>query len=409
LEAVGDEVAVRLEVPGPRQEAVLAFPCQVLATFAGKDDGRVTLTVSGPGHGLASWSAGDGRQAHGFPVVEPSLLRPFPSPPVEFQTQPENFLAALAEAGRTAEQHGVRFWLSKVLLAGRAGQVVATDGRQLLAQNGFSFPWPDDVLVESLDVWDRRELRDPGPVAVGRSESHVFVAAGPWTFALRGEPAARFPKWSETIPKGKEVLTRWRLAQEDISTLLKALPRLPGARDERGPVTLRLGQQGVVLAQGQDTPEVEELVLAASPVEGFQLTLATDRRYLRRALQLGLTELEVVSPDRPVCCRDATRTFVWMPLSAEDAVPRKPTSTHTSKESVMSNKNDAEAGTNGATGQNPEAPPDPLTEAEALRSVLQEAQSRLGRLELALKQHRRQAKALQAAVASLRQLPPLAP
>jgi hypothetical protein len=75
----------------------------------------------------------------------------------------------------------------------------------------------------------------------------------------------------------------------------------------------------------------------------------------------------------------------------------------------MSNKNDAEAGTNGATGQNPEAPPDPLTEAEALRSVLQEAQSRLGRLVLALKQHRRQAKALQAAVASLRQLPPLAP
>ena len=47
--------------------------------------------------------------------------------------------------------------------------------------------------------------------------------------------------------------------------------------------------------------------------------------------------------------------------------------------------------------------------AEALRSQLQEVQGRLGRLMTALKQHRRQAKAVQAAVASLRQLPPLGP
>jgi hypothetical protein len=296
-----------------------------------------------------------------------------------------------------------------VLLAGKAGQVVATDGRQLLAQSGFSLPWPDDVLVESLDVWDRRELRDPGPVAVGRSDSHVFVTAGPWTFALKGEPAGRFPRWGEIIPRDKQVLTRWRLSAKDVSTLLRALPRLAGARDAHGPVTLRLGKQAVVLAQSQDTPEVEELVLAASPVDGFELTLATGRRYLLRALQLGLTELEVVSPDRPVCCRDATRTFVWMPLSAEDTVPRKPPSPNIPKESVMSTKNGVEVGPNGAGGQSPDVPPDPITEAEALRSLLQDAQARLGRLVLALKQHRRQAKALQAAVASLRQLPPLAP
>ena len=55
------------------------------------------------------------------------------------------------------------------------------------------------------------------------------------------------------------------------------------------------------------------------------------------------------------------------------------------------------------------APVDPLAEAEAVRGLLAEAQARIGRLVTALKQHRRSARALEAAVASLRQLPPLSP
>jgi hypothetical protein len=52
----------------------------------------------------------------------------------------------------------------------------------------------------------------------------------------------------------------------------------------------------------------------------------------------------------------------------------------------------------------PEPPPDPLAEAEAVRSLLQEAHARLARLLAALKHHRRQSRALEAAVASLRDL-----
>ena len=52
---------------------------------------------------------------------------------------------------------------------------------------------------------------------------------------------------------------------------------------------------------------------------------------------------------------------------------------------------------------------DPLSEAEAIRGLLSEAQSRLSRLIAALKLHKKQTRAVQAAVASLRQLPPLVP
>jgi hypothetical protein len=52
---------------------------------------------------------------------------------------------------------------------------------------------------------------------------------------------------------------------------------------------------------------------------------------------------------------------------------------------------------------------DPLAEAEAIRGLLSEARSRLSHLIASLKQQRRQARAVAAAVASIRQLPPLSP
>ena len=35
--------------------------------------------------------------------------------------------------------------LGNLQLRGRAGEIIATDGHQLLLQGGFHFPWPEDV------------------------------------------------------------------------------------------------------------------------------------------------------------------------------------------------------------------------------------------------------------------------
>jgi hypothetical protein len=54
--------------------------------------------------------------------------------------------------------------------------------------------------------------------------------------------------------------------------------------------------------------------------------------------------------------------------------------------------------------ESPERSFDPLAEAEVLRELLHDAQGRLGRLLMALKQQRRQSRAVQAAMQSLRRL-----
>ena len=53
--------------------------------------------------------------------------------------------------------------------------------------------------------------------------------------------------------------------------------------------------------------------------------------------------------------------------------------------------------------------PELVAEAEAIRAALQEAHGRMGRLLAALRLHRKQARAVEAAVASLRQLGRIGP
>jgi hypothetical protein len=145
-------------------------------------------------------------------------------------------------------------------------------------------------------------------------------------------------------------------------------------------------------------------------VEGPALRLATDRRHLRRALELGFLEVSATKNDQPLACRDGGRIFVWMPVAeppAEPPLPRRQPETSPEEQSPAMNEHTSH-GRPGPEARPAPTPEDPLAEAEAVRALLAEAQSRLARLISALKQHRRQTRAVQAAVASLRQLPPLA-
>ena len=60
-------------------------------------------------------------------------------------------------------------------------------------------------------------------------------------------------------------------------------------------------------------------------------------------------------------------------------------------------------GTNKGRAPEPAQVSDPLEEAEALRSALQEAHNRVSRLIASLRQFRKQRKVVESAVASLRQ------
>ena len=81
---------------------------------------------------------------------------------------------------------------------------------------------------------------------------------------------------------------------------------------------------------GADGP-IAEVVLRKSSVTGPAVWVVTDRIYLKRIVELGFGEIQIISPDKPLVCRDAKRIYLWMPLDKAGGVPSSggPASTST--------------------------------------------------------------------------------
>src|SRR5207253_3074735 len=77
----------------------------------------------------------------------------FPEPSASWSTGPIELLDALGVASATACDDSTRYALNGILLKGDGGAVVATDGRQLLVQQGFDLPWTGDVLIRRSPVF----------------------------------------------------------------------------------------------------------------------------------------------------------------------------------------------------------------------------------------------------------------
>src|SRR5262249_31125321 len=163
-------------------------------------------------------------------------------------------------------REGVRFAVQNLQLRGARGALVATDGRQLLVQEGFPFPWREDVLVPALGAFGCRELPQDAPVSVGKTDTHVCVEVRPWTFHLALTKAGRFPDVEHAIPARTGSVTTCRLSPEDAAFLAKALPRLPGRGDDHEPVTVDCNGRLAVRARAEGQERVTELVLSRSEV-----------------------------------------------------------------------------------------------------------------------------------------------
>jgi hypothetical protein len=432
LRARRGDVAVCCRLPGARPDGALAFRASVLAEFEGSAPGPVILESAAPGEGRARWDEGGERKELELEAATTDSVPPLPALPEQFTDLPDTFLAALQEASVTAAKASARFGVARVQLRGRRGEVVGTDGRQLLVWGGFRLPWKEDVLIPRLPVFGHRDTPFTGPVAVGRTEKDVALRVGPWTFVLAIDATNRYPQVERVIPAEAGVTSRLRLDPADAALLRQALPRLPGREDEHSPVTLELGPAVAVRARPGDGPATE-IPLPRSAASGRPVRLRTDRAYLRRAAQLGFTELWVTAPNQPVCCRDGARLYLWVPLTPPAPIPPPPAAvppaapapaaaaarreppedpqpepTHRTQRRkpmpVPSTDGHAPRDEDRPDGQPAGGFADLLSEAEALRAALHDALGRSARLVAALKQQRRQAKAVEAAMATLRQL-----
>jgi hypothetical protein len=322
LHAARGEVGLTLQLPNPSGHGGrLAFPGTLLARLEGNSDAVVELTAASASQGTARWAERGVPHVESFTPLDPDQVPPVPENVERLAPMAEGFLAALDEASRTAARKPGRFALQCVQLRGRAGEVLATDGRLLLIQGGFRFPFAEDLLVPALPVFGAKELARAEPVQLGRSGDRVVVRAGTWTFDLALDQAGRFPDVQGVLPRGPAP-TQLRVDDADASYLVDVLPGLPGADEQWSPLTLDLGDR--VAVRAVTDKQGIELQLERSRVTGPSLRLALDRKPFYRLLRLGFRAFAFHAADQPVVAGDGSRLAVLATLDRSAVVPPQP-------------------------------------------------------------------------------------
>jgi hypothetical protein len=428
LQAVQGNVGLSLQISSsPGTSGQMAFPGELLATVEGPGDSSVSFDLVMPTTGRAQWDDKGVPRVVEFDIVPADKVPARLPIPKRFITLPPTFLEVLDDACRTAARLQKRHAIDHVQLCGKTGNLVATDGKQLLLQGGFRWPFAEDLLVPAIPLFSARELHATADtVRLGRAQTWVVVQSGPWSVHLEIDSNSRFPDVQRVIPAGPDP-TRLLLDEADAQFLIGALPGLPGGDDEYAPITLDMGEQAFVRA-GFEQKQTEVLLQGAT-VGGMPLRSCLNRNLLLRALRLGFRAFEFHGPNKPLLAREGERLFVAVMLDAKSVLP--PTAERERIGSAATGTNNRQSDrahvtsaprsinnyqpderkptmSNVSNGNNGPAPEpaqvlDPLEEAEALRSTLQEAHNRVSRLIASLRQFRKQRKVVESAVASLRQ------
>ena len=404
----------------------IALPLDALADIEGRDESPVTLEAAAPDRTVVHWTDRGIPQTRDYTVPALDALAPFPDLPRSWTELPAGLLDALAEATITCCDDSTRYALNSILLRASTGEIVATDGHQILIQGGFRFPFTGDVLVKRSPIFANKALPREMPVSVGKTDTFVVLRAGSWTLFLEVQDG-RFPRIDQVIPDAQATTTRLRLDAGDASFLAQALDRLPGADGLHSPATLDLNGRIAVRARGADQTQATELVLAHSSYTGTPVRINANREFLARAIRLGFPELEIVDADSPVVLRDRERVFGFQPLSKESAIEPaddviriespslppcstpKANITHEGpfpmSETTTPVKPPKENGRHLA-GEHPHAGSLAalIQETEALHEVLTDARARAGRLTVALRRYRRRERLVSQTLASLKAL-----
>ena len=431
--------------PGAIHQETLAITLDALSACEGaRADEHVTLETHDNGVVLR-W---EDRSIPRSVIAESQpALTDFPALPPEWLANPPRLLAALGETMKIAPNDSSRNALNCVRLRPAGGSIAATDSRQLLIASGFAFPGDSDVLIPRTTLFSARELPTDLPVEVGLTADFSVFRIGPWTIWLPLDKQGRFPRVEDIIPATASAKTRVCLSDADREFLLDVIPRLPEGTDQEGRVTLDLNGSVSLLAKGDDSSPVTQVVLRNSRREGDEVRLNTDRQFLVRAAQLGFRGLEIHSPESPLVCRDEHRVYLWAALAetpslsaGADAVriesPLHNTHSHRPTRHIPpphrsrdnSERTTTRMSHNRIAATLAGAPPPPVNgspqpiaepnepaeqstsfatviqEAEAVKTSLRDAHAQVSRLIAALKRYRRQSKLVQSTLASLKQL-----
>lgn len=411
-----DQIALEYHLPGEQPDVSFAVPFDFLRRCEGTKDETVTLSLAEECL-IAGWTDSGIPQSAQF---EQEAFGDFPALPEQMESNPTRLLEAFGTASEVADRDSTRYALNHLRLRSHDGQIAASDGRQLLLQSGFSFPWENEVLIPANRLLSSSDLRSNSEVQIGSTESWTCLRSGPWTLWLPINKEARFPQVDDVAPAASGLISTMLISDTDAEFLGKAIKRLPSNDHLNHPVTVDLNGAVSIRAQGADDPQSTEVVLTSSRRDGDAIKVSTNRHFLAQAVQMGFRSVEVHGQESPLVCREPDRTYVWASLGKAGIIAATPEAIRIESEQATHSSPPPTRRTHPAMPKTESHAPynrlpktdsnesktsvTPLQAAEALRDSLKQTLTQTRELIASLKKRKKQSRLVESTLASLKQL-----
>ncbi len=387
-------VALEYRQAGQYIPQQLVLPTGLLSIIGGNSAEPVQISQANQ-QLIIEWTDRGVPQLVEHELPDPLLDLSWPELAQEFTPNPPTLWSALREAVATTDDTSTRYALRCVELRPATGEITATDGRHVLIQGGFVFPWQTSLLLPGIPLLGCKELAASGSIGVGLAGEWFTLQLDQWKISIKVETQGRFPRVDDCFPSS-EPAARLQINPSDAAFLSQTLPSLPADDTFNGRVTLDLNGRVILRAQGATASRSSELVLSNSKLHGSPVRLSSNRQYLARAMQLGFRELQITSPTAPIVCRDSQRRYCWALLSIDSVLPatEDPIVVNSPSEPesrVTQAKQTVEPLRRPTLSTTPGVEPSeqtPIQQATALRDALRTASTAAGQLLRALKRQR---------------------
>jgi DNA polymerase III sliding clamp (beta) subunit (PCNA family) len=436
-------VTVRLEQPGEGEPIALLIPYEDLQAVTKSCDRADTLTVEPGDNNYAAIKYPVGTQTiehrcASLPVAE------FPETPKikgNAIALPDRLRQAIHEALQCASTDETRIIINGAYLDvsdPKCQHVVGTDGRHLFSSNSFTLPLAKSLLIPSHRFLGWKEFNADGEwqLRVGVPE-HTDVAAPfqissrRWRYISR-QIDGNYPNWRQVVSGPNNYATSIEFAAEAVQGVLQTIGRMPC--DDTVNHAIGLGVKDgkfALLGRAPGAAEHTRIEIAEAKAEGRDIRIFLNRHLLTKALEFGLTRVELIDALSALRFCQGGRQMIVMPTrpnltpapapapqptpttppataaQSEPPAPEQPEErTHTMPDKPNGQTNGHTTGAKSAETKTdePKAALDTaLAQIEIVRGDFRNAIAGLNKLAEALKQAQRESKASDREIASVRQ------
>jgi len=205
--------------------------------------------------------------------------------------------------------------------------VVGTDGRHLYSSNSFSLPTlKESVIIPSHKFVQWGEFSKDGEWrlkagvnAENKELLHLQLTSRRWRFITRAVEG-NYPNWRQVVPDMQSAKTTVEI--EEPEKVMQVIARMP----DHDPVYHTIGLQvegDALLLLGKANAQDEQWFSVPIPnakASGSSVRVNLNRELLSKALEFGLTRLDIIDPLSPLRLSNEGRQMVVMPVRVEGPV-----------------------------------------------------------------------------------------